>query len=241
MRRYAHLQNNQNTVKNIIITIAAVLVLGAGGWYISSKDLVPTKNQAAAVITAEETVATINGEKILGADFNILQAQAAKERGLDLATLSEQEKSQLKTQVMDILISRKLLQQTVAKSTDINITESQIATHVETIKARFENETAYKEALSAQGITEAQLNTQVAYELALQAYLEQQLNISSVEATEAEIEVLYKQLSAAQPEGPALKDVHDQVKLQATQQKQQNLVTEHVAKLKAEADIEILI
>lgn len=174
----------------------AVLILGVGGWYVSSRDFAFTGNQTATAISADQTVATVNGEKIFGADFNVLQTQIAAERGLELATLNKQEKDQLQTQIMDMLISRTLLQQAVANATDINITESEVAVQMETIKGQFENEEAFNEALSAQGITEEALQTQISYELAVQEYLEQELNISSVDVTEAEVETLIEELRA---------------------------------------------
>ncbi|MEX2013459.1 MAG: SurA N-terminal domain-containing protein, partial [Parcubacteria group bacterium] len=179
-----------------VITIAAVLILGVGGWYVSSGDFTSTGNQTATVISADQTVATVNGERIFGADFNILQTQIVAERELELDTLNKQEKDQLQTQIMDMLISRILLQQAVLNSTDINITESEIAVQMEIIKSRFENEEAFNEALAAQGITKEALQTQVGYELATQEYLEQELNIPYVDVTEAAVNTLIEELKA---------------------------------------------
>jgi hypothetical protein len=79
--------------------------------------------------------------------------------------------------------------------------------------------------------------------LVINAYLEQQLNLSTATATPAEIRTAYEQV-VAQRTGtttPPLSAVRDQVAQMVVQQKQQDSVNAYVAQLRSAANIQILI
>jgi len=90
-------------------------------------------------------------------------------------------------------------------------------------------------------LTEEDLKEQTQLNLAMQTYLNQELDLELSEVTEAEITALYNQQAANLEDAPALEDVRTELEQVLLQQKQQELIIEHVQQLRADADIEILI
>lgn len=224
-------------MKNTIIIILAVLLLGSGLWYMTQKTDAPGEN---VDVNAGEAVAIVNGEEISRASFSALQAQAVSAQGVDLGTLDASVQTELETQIVDTLVAQALLRQAVAQA-DVTVTDAEVDAQVETIKGQFEDGEAYESALAQEGLTEATLREQIAVELATQSYLDDELNLSGVTATDEEIDMAYEQISAGGEDVPPLEEVRDQVELLVIQQKQQELVNNFVAELRSDADVEILI
>ena len=110
-------------------------------------------------------------------------------------------------------------------------------------KAQFSVPGDYDKALAARGMTENDLRLAISNNLVINAYLEQQLNLSTATATPAEIRTAYEQV-VAQRTGtttPPLSAVRDQVAQMVVQQKQQDSVNAYVAQLRSAANIQILI
>ena len=143
----------------------------------------------------------------------------------------------LNTQIINALVSQKLLQQAVAQ-TNITVPDASVQVELEAIENQFEDNAAYQSALVAQGLTENMLIAQIRTELATQAYLEQELNLSAVTATEEEITTTYE--GAATEETPALEEIRDQVEAFVIQQKQQELINTFIDNLRAGAEVEVL-
>lgn len=223
-------------MKNILIGVVVVLLLGLGAWYLI--DMQTGSGTGAA--SGNEPVAIVNGEEISRADFNTLQTQIAMQQGVDPSTLDAQMQAQLQTQAADVIVSQALLRQAAARA-GITATEEAVNTQLETIKTQFGSEAAYEEAIATEGITEEELRAQIQTDLATRAYLEQELDLSSVTATDAEIQRLYEEAVAGAEDAPPLTEVHEQVEAMVIQQKQQQLVAGLLADLRAEADIEMLI
>ena len=147
----------------------------------------------------------------------------------------------MQTQTLDALVSQTLLRQAIKKS-GVTVTDAQVETQIATIKKQFPDTAAFEQALAGQGITEDAWKMRIREELSAQAYLDQTLKLSSVNASEEEIATAYKQAAdAAGKDAPSLASVHDQAKAFVIQQKQQQLVVEFVKTLRAQADVKILI
>lgn len=227
--------------KNIVIGLIAAAVLGAGAWFIFFSDgtqFAFNKEENGAE-EAEGAVALVNGEEVSRAEYDALAAQVAAEQGFDPATLDAQTQAQFESQVVDTLVSRVLLRQAIEGS-GLTASAEEVNAQVEVIKGQFESEAVYLEALSAEGLTEEALRSQIGAELVMQAYLEQALNLSSVSATSAEITAAYEEIAAGE-NVPPLADVREEVEGVVIQQKRQVLVAELIQELRAEADIQILI
>jgi len=84
----------------------------------------------------------------------------------------------------------------------------------------------------------------VKLDLATQTYLNQELNLEALTASEAEVAAAYEQMTVgatSEEEVPALAEVSDQVEAFVIQQKQQELVLGLIERLRQTAEIEILI
>lgn len=215
-------------MKNTIIAVAAIAVLGVGGWYVYTKGG-PT----------DSAVATVNGEDISRSDFDKLTTQIYTGSGIDPASTTPEMQSQVKQQAIDSLINQELLSQ-AADRAGVAPPTAEVDAQLETLKSQLGGEENFAQALLAQGLNEAEFRERLSEDLTIRTYLEAELQLSSIMVTEDEIKALYD--SAAQGgDVPPLSDVHEQVKQAALQQKQQTLVATHVAELKAAADIKILI
>lgn len=223
-------------MKKILIIIAVLVVIVIGVSLISSNS---TPGDQTADVNNGETIAIVNGEEVTQANLLAFQNQIAAQQGFDLADLSEEEQAQLQTQALDSLVSQTLLRQAVEQS-GVGASGADIDSQIETIKGQFPSEEEFDQAILAEGLTEEVLRSQINDELAVQAYLDQELDFSSLTATEEEVNEAYEQVTA-QGEAPPLDEIYAQVEEMVLQQKQQELIAGHLEELRAEAEVEVLI
>ena len=95
--------------------------------------------------------------------------------------------------------------------------------------------------MSAEGITESVLRSQIATDIAVGAYLEQTVDFDSVVVSQEEINAVYQQEAAVTAELPPLAEVRDQIEAFISQQKQRELVAALVQELRADAEVQILL
>ncbi|OPL11951.1 MAG: hypothetical protein AVO34_01655 [Firmicutes bacterium ML8_F2] len=223
--------------KILLIAIVGFLVVAAGAWFLFSNGGTSSQNNTQEL---SDTVVLVNDEEIARAELENLEAQIAAQQGVDVASLDAANREQFQAQALDTLIANALIKQAVANS-GITATEADIDAQIETIKSQFPDNAQFQEALLEQKISEADLRSQVAEELAQQAYFEQTLDIALITVSDEEINALYEQEAAATEDIPPLEDVRDQIESFIFQQKQQELLAAHVQELRSAADIEILI
>ncbi|PIT92083.1 MAG: hypothetical protein COU08_04495 [Candidatus Harrisonbacteria bacterium CG10_big_fil_rev_8_21_14_0_10_42_17] len=223
--------------KTVLIAIVGILVVAVGVWFLSSNGEAPSQNGTPEF---SETVARVNGEDITRTELENSEAQIAAQQGIDTASLDVAGKEQLQAQALDGLIANTLIQQAVVNS-GITATEADVSAQIELIKGQFPDDAQFQEALSEQGLSESDFREQVKGEVAMQAYLEQTLDLASITVTDEEVNVLYEQESAVTEDTPPLEDVRGQIESFVIQQKQQELLAAHVQELRSNADIEILI
>jgi hypothetical protein len=240
-------------MKNYVI--AAVLVLGGIGlvWFIMNDNSTPNESgidaseneelgsqgsSSVPTVTADP-VATVNGEGISNADFNTQQTQALATQGVDPATLDSEAWITIQNQILDSLISQELLEQ-AALASDVDVPAEEIDTQVDAIKAQFEDETMYEQALASEGLTETELRAQLAIDLSIEPYLEQTLDLASITVNEEEVNQVYQE-AAAQQDLPPLEQVRNEVEQLAVQRKRQPIIDQHIAALREVATVEIFI
>jgi len=210
-----------------LIALAAVLLVAAGGAYYYFGPL--------------GSVATVNGEKISRSAFNTRMEQARAQltqNGTDLTDPAIDE--QLSGQVLAALVNEALLLQ-AAKAAGISATENEIAAVLEQNKNSFDTDDAYNQALSSQGFTEKSFRDFIEAQLVIRAYAEQELNLSSLDATEDEIQQLYAQATGNAQDAPSLGEVRQQVEAQIIQQKSQLLLSQLIDQLRITGSVEIRI
>jgi hypothetical protein len=219
--------------KNTIISIVAVILLIALGWYVMHRSKAP-----AGAAGSTDTVATVNGENITRAELVSTEAQINAQLGGAATTTALM--AQVQTQAVDSLVAQTLLKQATLNA-GITASSTQIQAQLQSIKSQFPTPDAYTKALSIQGVTEAELVKQITSTLAIQEYLNRTSNLSAVTATDAEIKAAYDQVATGKANVPPLTQVKDQVKQLVIQQKQKVLIDAEVAKLRAQAKVNILI
>jgi parvulin-like peptidyl-prolyl isomerase len=223
--------------KILFIIIIGVIVIAAGVWfYFSSEET----SEQEGLSESSDIVARVNSQDIGRAELEAFEAQIAAGQGIEVSSLDEETRNQLQEQALDNLISQTLVQQK-AEEMGIVATEADIDTQIESIKAQFEDEAEYQEALNQEGFSEAELRKDVADDIVAQKYIDQAIDFESVTVTEEEIEAEYDRVAEANEDLPELSEVRDQIESSIIQQKQQQIVSQHILALQEAADIEILI
>lgn len=221
-------------MQKIIIAVVGLVVLIGGAWYFYS---VSTNNNS---VDVEGAVAIVNGEEISRADFEMFKSQVAAQQGIDIASLDADAQSQFETMAINEFVDKILLQQ-AANTAGVVTPKEEVEEQVNDIIEQLGGEKEFRQALAGIGMSEEELHAQVAAELATQTYLEQELSLSSVTATEEEIESTYAQAKANNENISPLEDVRPAIRQSVIQQKQQVLFAEFVDQLRADGEVEILI
>lgn len=224
-------------MKKILILVAVLAVLAGGGLY-AYRQIMPKEENSAASKANENTIAIVNGKAIPRALYESELSQTDTNQPT-IEGLEPEPSDEVKQQVVNNLVERELLIQAVEAS-GIKTPDEEVDKQIQAAKSQFETENEYKKALSDQGKTEEELRSQTSYQLAQQEFLNQKLNLDSIEVTDEEIKSLYEQASESQ-KLPPLKDVKQQVEQLAIQQKQQNAINQFIQELRSKANIEIFL
>lgn len=243
--------------QKIIIILASVAIIGAaagGIFYFTRGDSSQVnnlpeinitggnsaQNQSAPVVELPEVVARVNGEEIKKTDLESSEAQILANQQVNPATLTDENRKQLRLQALDALVSNALIRQATANSGAV-ATEEEIKAQLEMVKGQFEDTDKYQTALAAQGMTEENLLAMITIDLGIQKYLQQTLDMEAVTVTEEELKEFYDKEASVVENMPPLEEIHDQYKAFIVQQKQQQKIGEHVKELADKGQIEVLI
>ncbi len=223
------------STKKIILAIFAVVIIFIGAWYFYN-----ASDEESANTEEEGVVAVVNEEEVSKDDFETLKSRVAMQQGFDIASLDEETKKLFEQQIVDELVNQVLLEQVIDEM-GVSVSQEEVDNRLADTKEQLGGEEAFEQALIAEGLSEEELRSQISLSLRTQAYLEEELDLSSVEATDEEVEALYAQEAAQSEDAPAFEDVRDQVEEMVIQQKQQALFEQFIQELRSEADIQILI
>ncbi len=220
--------------KEKIISIVVLVLIAGGliGWAVLGKS--PTSQ----VTTNNDPVATVNGVVLTQSEFDSQYANAIislKAQGNDVTSTSSV--ATIRQQVLDSMIANELVMQGIAKA-NIKASDSDVEKQYQVLLTQAGDAEKLKAQLTAANLTEAQLRTNIANQLAIQTYLLANINTASTTVTDAEIKKFYDDNTKGQTDVPALKDVSDQIKQQLTVNKQQALVNDFLVRLRASATIE---
>lgn len=219
----------------IVIIIIVVAVLAVLGYFAFGR-----KATAPAVASA----AMVNGVVIPKAEYDTQLAaaiEASKTQGVDVTDATKL--AEIKNQVMDNLISNELVAQGI-KAAGIKAAPEEIEKQFQAILAQTGGADKLKEELVKANITEAKLRENIAKQLEIQAYLLKNIDVAGITVTDAEVAQFYADYSKAQKATdakaviPALKDLSEQIKQQINSNKQQTLIVNFIATLRAAAKIE---
>lgn len=227
--------NKKNKIVSIVVLVLAVLLIGS--YFVFGK------NKTNTPVVDKASVATVNGVAISKTSYDTQLASAIdtyKTQGIDVTDATKL--SQIKTEVLDNLVGNELLTEEIAAS-GIKVTPEEVEKQFQDILNQTGGADAFKAELQKNNITEAQLRDNISKQLAIQAYLSKNIDVSSITVSDAEIAQFYADYSKAQKDSgqvvPALKDLSAQIKQQITSNKRQDLITTFVASLRAKAKVEI--
>lgn len=199
-------------------------------------------------IQEDTVIATVNGEEVLGKEFNEMVAQYkvsyTQEQSVDFQSEEGLELlAQIENHVLETLIQQEVLLQASTEN-DLLATDEQISEEMEAIQSQFDSTEEYEAALKASGFTESSFQEMLMLEMSIENYL--YANIDPVdEVTEEEKESLYEQVvmqyEAQGQEAPDYEEIEEMLEAQVIEQKEQQQMQVVVQDTMENADIERLI
>ncbi len=211
----------------IALALGATIILGAGFYMYSGFG------------TRGAVVATVNGTKIyqteLDESVNLL-SQSAAAQGADVsdpATLAE-----IRTQALEVLISNTLIT-AAAEEEGITVSTEDVQKQYDGLLAQFGTQEELTAKMTEVGLTEEKLRENISDRVLADRYVEAVTDIETVTVTDEEIAEFVKTISEGGTEIPPLEEIRPQIESQIIMQKQQEIVTALIEKLRAEASIEI--
>ncbi|MEI6843107.1 MAG: SurA N-terminal domain-containing protein [bacterium] len=226
--------------KSKVIPVVIILIILAVVVFVAFK-----KGKMPSLTTTVPSVATVNGIAIPKSDYDKQMAAAItsyKAQGIDL-NADATKLSAVKTQIMDGLINNELLNQAVAAA-GIKADPAEVEKQYQAVVTQVGGADKFKAELAKNNLTDAEFRSNITKQLAAQTYLLQNIDIKSITVTDAEVSQFYNDYAKSQKASgstttlPALKDVSAQIKQQLTSNKEQTLVMDFIATLKAKAKIE---
>lgn len=182
--------------------------------------------------------ATINGTEISTIEYeNSINAvtQEFTQQGFDTSSPEAQE--QIQNDALNRLINTELLLQAAAAD-GYTVDEEKINEQLATLTAQFGGEDALNTQLEVLQLTPEMVREDIYQQLLVDAYLADQETITTITVTEDEIVSFYGDLREQYGEQlPELAEIRDRIQADITTQKQQTVLSEILADLRADATI----
>ncbi|MBU6431497.1 MAG: SurA N-terminal domain-containing protein [Patescibacteria group bacterium] len=237
-KRQINASTSGSSKKIIVVVISLLAILGAASYLLPGKFNVWKKFN---VSMGGNAAAVVNGESITRDDLDfridktkeILQLQ-----GVNLA--DEKTLSEVKKQVLNDMISEKILLQAANKA-GLAASDADVQTAFDRLAAKFKTKEDFQKELTSRKLTEKEIKEDIAKQIILNKYIEQNVDMKSLSATDEEINNLYKNYGAKQKNMPKLEEIKTQLANEVKQQKSRNTILELIDKLKKGADIKIFI
>ncbi|WP_106495006.1 SurA N-terminal domain-containing protein [Lentibacillus sp. Marseille-P4043] len=185
-------------------------------------------------VNNDDVVVQINGTDVKGDQYNDVYAQTKTLMNQYGEDVSDQDK--LKEQAMNVLVQQELLKQDANKQ-GITVSDEEVESELDKMKSAGKDK--FSQVLEQYNLTEESYKDQLAFELTLREYIDQE--ITGTEVTEEEIKSYYDKLKEQSEDVPELKKVKDQIKSQLTTQKENEKVQAKVNELKEDAEIKNMI
>lgn len=189
----------------------------------------------------EASVAVVNGVEITKTQYDeqlALVISSYKSQGVD--TENAENKTQIEAQVLNDLINNELVTQGIAKA-GITISADQVEQQYQLLVTQAGGVEKLNEQLTISNLTEAKLRENISRQLAVQAYLAANIDVSSATSTDAEAQAYYDTNIKGQENAPAFAEISTQIKQQIVADKQQALINNFLASLRSSATVETKI
>jgi hypothetical protein len=217
----------RNKALMIAVGIALLALLGAGGYYYY------TQNMDKGAV-----VALVGDAKIYEKDYlesARLIEQNATSQGINLS--DEAVKAEIKTQALDILINNALLL-AAANQAGIASSEEDIQKKYDELATQLGGPEVLATEMAKVGLTEEKLRSNIEERVLADKYIESVTDIEVVSVTDEEIADFVKTITAGGQELPPLDEIRPQIQQQILGQKQQQIVSDLLAKLRSETTVE---
>src|SRR5699024_1013635 len=181
-------------------------------------------------LAEDELVVTINDEKVTGATYNLVYTQLKLHA---VQTGQEYTDEELQELALDSVIDRQLLIQQAAKE-GIVISDEDATEELQLLKT--ENEAGLQTMLEQYQITEKLFHHQLIFEMTMNEYLQEVIN---VEVTNDEVKEVYEEAKAENENLPELVEIHDTLKGQIESQKRNEALQAQVDEFREQTEIEL--
>ncbi len=198
----------------------------------------------AASTASTEVIARVNGEPITQAAFDqqMQQAEAFLSTlgGGDPAEL-DSVRGQLQESIVQDLINAELLHQEAVESgyaAEADAVDAEVAA----TRASVGGDEDFAVQLATLGLTEESFHELIEKQLTIDSYLAAETAIDEIEITDAEVEAFYAEATAEfDGDPPPLAEVRPNIEQQLSTEKSQAIVNALIDKLRAEAEVEVLL
>lgn len=198
------------------------------------------KKLDAQKVEEDSVVAVVNGKEIKGNEYNdalsISQMQFTS-MGQDPTT--EELAKQLKDYTLESIVGQTLIMQEIEKK-GYEAKEEDITKQLDTLKAQYESDEAFEEALKTNSLTLDQLKEQIADTVKYDQYVKNDLKVEEV--TDEEVKEYYDSMASSSEESaetPKYDDVKETLKTNLERQKTQEKLAAKVDELRESAEIEL--
>lgn len=181
-----------------------------------------------------DVAAVVNGEEIPMSRLNEqldMQKQRMKQSGQEL---KDEQLTQMKSQILTKLINKELLLQK-ANEADIKASEDKVEKQFNSYTEKYSEE-EFNKLLEQNNLTAKQLKEDIASQLKIQKYIED--NTEEVKVTDEELQTKYDEIKKQNDKLPAFDKVKPQLKQQIQQTKQQEQLTKLIDKIRKDSEIE---
>ncbi|MGC2576660.1 MAG: peptidylprolyl isomerase, partial [Terrimicrobiaceae bacterium] len=148
----------------------------------------PAAGEGSARLELKDPVATVDGEKISKAQLDEAFDKAVQMTGVNAADLTSEQKMEGYRQILDELITEKLVSKAAA---GVTVPQSEVDAQIAKIKAQFPSEEDFSKQLATVGQSPEQLGEMVRKMLKQQQWLESEI-ASKTEVTDEEAKKFYE-------------------------------------------------
>lgn len=246
-------ENNENRASkgnNLLPAIIGIIVvlglLGAGYYFLGMQTPEDNNNTAnmpdALALDGEGPVARVDGVEIGREEYRRGVEQLIATYATQGITIPEEEAGAVKEQVVNNLINRQLVL-AAAIEAGTQATDEQVEAEYQNVMANFTDAEGLNAALAEANMTEQDLRVDLEESVIINNYLSTRVSTEALTVTDEEVAAYYEtaKAEAGSTEVPPLEEVAELIRNQLVAEKQQLALGTELERLRAEANIEILI